>query len=145
MPLAEVERRLENVRSDLEEWAGVAYREGEQLTARVGPSAQLAKKVQLTLGSAEVHRRGLVYPMTWTATGAQSLFPTLTADLILSHDGPDSTRISVEGTYKPPLGAVGRVVDRMALWRVAEAAVRSWVDQVVAALVREPGAHPAGE
>lgn len=136
IPLADVEKRLDNIRAHLEQWADVAYREGEQLTARVGPTEQLAKKIQLDLGPGEVHRRGLVYPMTWTAIGAQALFPRLTADLILSHDGAYSTRISLEGTYKPPLGAVGRMVDRVALGRVAESAVRSWVDRVVAALVK---------
>lgn len=137
VPLAEVEKRLDSLRSDLVEWADVAYREGEQLTARVGPTEQLAKKVHLELGIAEIHRRGLVYPVSWTATGASALFPTLSADLILSHRGPEATLLTLEGTYQPPLGAVGRVVDRLALRRVAEATVRSWVERVAAALWKQ--------
>ena len=121
--LADVEKRLDRLRSDLAQWADVAYREGEQLTARVGPSDHLEKKVHLDLGIPEIHRRGLVYPLTWTATGAVALFPKLSADLVLSHHGPSQTAVTLEGTYKPPLGPVGRVADRLVLKRVAEATV----------------------
>lgn len=137
IPLAEVEKRLDGLRTSLEEWAGVAYREGEQLTARVGPTEQFAKKVHLELGMAEIHRRGLVYPVRWTATGPSAVFPTLTADLVLSHRGPEATHLTLEGTYQPPLGALGRVVDRLALRKVAEATVRSWLERVAAALWKQ--------
>jgi hypothetical protein len=39
LPMSEVQRRLEGLRSDLGSMANVAYREGEELRAKVGPGA----------------------------------------------------------------------------------------------------------
>lgn len=132
--LPEVERRLDLIRADLEEWADVAYREGEELRSRVGPVEGLAKSVSLAIGVAEIHRSGLVYPIKWTAAGAQALFPELSADLALSQMGPSITSLALDGTYEPPLGMVGRVADRIVLGRVADATVRNWVDRLADAV-----------
>lgn len=132
--LAEVEKRLDRLRVDLQEWADVAYREGEELRAKVGPIDGLAKSVSLDIGVAEIHRSGLVYPVRWTAHGAAALFPELNADLALSQMGPFMTSLSLDGTYQPPLGVVGRVADRMILGRVADATVRNWMDRLAAAV-----------
>lgn len=135
--VAEVENALDRVRANLEEWADVAYREGEALQARVGPTESLAKVVTLEIGMAEIHSYGLAYPVHWSASGARLLFPELTADLILSNDGRDATKLTLRGTYQPPMGALGRIADRAVLGRVAEATVRSWMDQLAEALTSE--------
>ena len=136
--LGVVEHRLRELRQALEGWAGVAYREGEELRAKVGPSVGgYAKEVRLVIGVAEIHRTGLVYPISWTATGAQSLFPKLTGELVLSHVGPEQTKLLLEATYQPPLGPLGRVVDRVVLGRFAESTVKNWVDQLAEALISE--------
>jgi hypothetical protein len=135
MPMGEVEKRLEDLRSQLGSWADIAYRDGEELRTRVGPSTgSLAKEVRLEIGAVEVHRTGLVYPISWSATGAGILFPRLTADLTFSHVGSDQTRISLEGTYEPPLGSLGRVVDRVVLRRVADSTVKAWIDRLAEAI-----------
>jgi hypothetical protein len=133
-PLSQVEKSLEAVRFSLEEWAYIAYREGEQLRARVGPSATMAHEVRLDIGVAEVHSSGLVYPIHWTAQGAGLLFPELTADLVLSKAGSNLTSLTLKATYKPPLGALGRLVDRALLGRVAEATVVDWMDRLAEAI-----------
>ncbi len=136
--LGVVEHRLDALRGALEDWAGVAYREGEELRAKVGPSVGgYAKEVRLVIGVAEIHRTGLVYPISWTAVGAQSLFPKLTGELVLSHVGPEQTELSLEATYQPPMGPLGRVVDRVVLGRFAESTVKNWVDQLAEALISE--------
>ena len=133
-----VQHRLGELRHTLEDSAGVVYREGEELRAKVGPSVGgYAKEVRLVIGVAEIHRTGLVYPISWTAVGAQSLFPKLTGELVLSHVGPERTRLSLEATYQPPLGPLGRVVDRVVLGRFAESTVKNWVDQLAEALISE--------
>jgi hypothetical protein len=138
--MAEVENRLDELRSDLGSWADIAYRDGEELRTRVGPSGgSLAKEVRLEIGMAEIHRAGLVYPISWSATGAEILFPKLRADLTISHVGSDQTRISLEGTYEPPLGSLGKAVDRVVLRRVADSTVKAWVDRLADALSSE---HP---
>lgn len=130
-----VESRLDEARDHLEEWAGVAYRDGEQLYAKVGPSSEgYAKKVRLSIGLAEIRRAGVVYPVSWTAVGGHRLFPKLTAELIVSHVGRDRSKIALQGTYDPPLGVIGRVVDRTLLKNVAESTIQDWVDRVATAV-----------
>ena len=132
--LAQVEKELDQIRANLQEWADIAYREGEQLRARVGPSDSVAREVNLEIGVAEIHSSGLVYPIHWTATGATLLFPELRADLVLSKDGSTRTALTLKGTYQPPLGMLGRIADRAGLGRVAEATVRHWIDRLALAL-----------
>lgn len=135
--LADVEKGLDRLRSDMEDWADAAYRQGEELRARVGPGGGLAKNVGLEIGLAEIHALGLVYPIKWTATGATLLFPELNADLVLSKKGPQRTTLRLRGTYQPPLGAVGRMADRAGLGRVAEATVQDWLERLGSSLSRE--------
>lgn len=129
--VSEVEKRLDLLRNNLTEMADVAYREGEELRAKVGPWEEgFAKEVDLEIGTAEIHRTGIAYPVTWTATGAEILFPKLNAELLLAHVGKNLTRLAIEGTYEPPLGFVGKVADRAVLGRYADAAVRNWLDRL---------------
>lgn len=132
--LATVEKRLGALRSNLAEWADIAYRDGENLRAVVGPSPSIAREVNLEIGGAEIHSMGLVYPIRWTATGATLLFPEMSADLILSKAGADRTNLTFRGNYDPPLGAVGRLADRAGLRHVADATVANWVDRLADAL-----------
>ncbi|MEX1125016.1 MAG: hypothetical protein WD895_00040 [Acidimicrobiia bacterium] len=138
VPLGVVEQRLNAINDDLDEWAGIAYRKGESLRARVGPHVDgLAKEVRLEIGAHEIHRKGLVYPIRWVATGASSLFPTMTADLVLSHVGLTQTKLTFEGTYEPPMGPLGKMIDRIAFRKLADATVKTWVDRIAQALDAE--------
>lgn len=145
--VSEVEKRLDALRTNLAEMADVAYREGEELRAKVGPwEGGFAKEVELEIGTAEIHRTGIAYPITWTATGAQVLFPKLNAELLLAHVGKTLTRIAIEGTYEPPLGFVGKMADRALLGRYADAAVRNWLDRLAESIQDEAAlTDPAGE
>lgn len=135
LDLGTVEARIDQLRHQAEEWGSVAYREGEELRARVGPNVQqLAKTVRLELGIPEIRNTGLIYPLRWTAVGAEALFPTLTGSLILTHLGRDKTKLSLEGTYQPPMGWLGKIADRALLKNVAEATVQDWVDRVAEAV-----------
>lgn len=125
---------MHDVGSEMGELADIAYREGEELRSKVGPASVVAKSVALEIGTPQLQKRGLVYPLRWTAVGAESLFPDMRADLILTQDGMDRTTMTLSGTYDPPLGVVGRALDRVLLGRVAEATVRNWVDRLAAAI-----------
>jgi hypothetical protein len=71
-----VERRLDDLRGALEDWAGVAYREGEELRAKVGPSVGgYAKEVRLVIGVAEIHRTGLGLSDQLDGHGCSGLIP----------------------------------------------------------------------
>ncbi len=138
LPVPEVESRLNDVKKRLADMADVAYREGEELHSKVGPWPDgFAKEIDLVIGTAEIHRTGIAYPITWTATNAGLLFPSLKANLLLAHVGKDTTRLAFEGTYEPPLGPLGRLVDRALLGRFAEATVRNWLDRLASALVEQ--------
>ena len=137
--LGVAQERIEGVRAHLVEWAGVAYRDGEEFRARVGPvPTKFAKEVDLVIGPSELRTAGVVFPVRWTASGAEALFPKLEANLILTHLGPEMTSLSLEGTYQPPLGPLGRAVDRVALRKFAEATVKDWVDRVAGVVAVAP-------
>jgi hypothetical protein len=58
--------------------------------------------------------------------------------------GGGRTQLAISARYRPPLGAVGRAVDRVLLHRVAEATVKDFLDRVGAAIMAEvtsPAAH----
>jgi hypothetical protein len=69
-------------------------------------------------------------PMWWRATAAEQLFPALDADIEVAALGPNRTQLSMSARYHPPMGAVGRVLDRTLLHRVAEATVKDFLDRV---------------
>lgn len=132
--LGTVESVLQRLNSELGSLADLAYREGEEIRSRVGPASIVAKSVAVEVGAPQLQRRGLVYPLRWSAVGAESLFPEMRADLILTQNGKEETTITFSGTYDPPLGAVGRVLDRAVLGRVADATVRNWLERLVFAV-----------
>ena len=135
--IAEVEEAIRSLRSEMGWWADLAYREGEQLRARVGPTDGIARKVALEIGSPEIQGRGLVYPLRWTAQSASILFPEMDADLVLESTGLNRTAVTLRGSYQPPLGPLGRLADRAGLRKVAEMTVANWVDRLAEALSRQ--------
>ncbi len=108
--------------------ADAAYRRGEELA--LGPNPAVAVPVEFTLGVPIVGSNAVAFPVSWRATGATSLFPHMDAELVLSPIG-DATHIEFRGVYTPPLGAVGALLDRVALHRLAEATVRNFMERLV--------------
>jgi hypothetical protein len=117
--------------------AGAAYADGERLFASMSTPAgetPVRVQVQIDLGSPYPRGQGFVLPLSWWAAGAQRLFPTLEADLEFMPLGADQTMLTLMGRYEPPLGAVGRAMDRLVLHRIAEACVRSFLHRAAASL-----------
>jgi hypothetical protein len=131
------DRLLEPTPRWLTDGASAAYVEGERLfltvSAIVG-EVRVGKRVQIELGEAYARGEGFVMPLSWWATGAQRLFPTLDADLEIMPLGPDQVMLTLMGRYEPPLGAVGRGLDRLVLHRIAETCVRSFLHRTAANL-----------
>jgi hypothetical protein len=114
-----------------------AYADGSALHLRVGPGAGThlpSKMVQIQLDRPHDRRDGIAVAMRWVATGVAGLFPSMEADLEFAPVGESITQVTLSGTYKPPLGVVGRTVDALLLHRVAESTVRSFLVEVVATL-----------
>ncbi len=113
---------------------------GERLLTQVGfgpPGRRVAKKVEIQIGEPMKFPSKTVLPLHWVATSAQSLFPALEADLEVAPLGPFWTQLSISARYRPPMGLVGRAVDRTMMHRVAEATVKDFLDRAAEAL-REP-------
>ena len=69
----------------------------------------------------------------WEAIGPEGgLFPVLDADIRLAPAGQYVTLLTMAGVYRPPLGALGEILDRAVLHRVAAATVRGFMAQVAA-------------
>ena len=74
-------------------------------------------------------------PLRWEATGTTGeLFPVLDADLTLTGDGGDQTRIRLDGSYRPPFGRTGEALDRAVLGRLAAGTIESLVESVADAV-----------
>jgi hypothetical protein len=123
--------------------AADALGEGEALRLRVGPLGglpMLSKTVSLEVGAPLRRGEVTVVPLTWKATAAPGLFPVLSADLEIAPLDPELTQLTLQGRYEPPLGAIGRRIDRLLMHRVAEASVRAFLSRLVSALVvPDPG------
>ena len=84
------------------------------------------------------------FAIRWEATGpGDGLFPVLDADIRLAPAGERATLLTMAGSYRPPLGALGDVLDRTILHRVAAATVRRFLTQLAAQIDGRPGAGGA--
>lgn len=146
-PIDEAKEIVARLLDGLTDAADIAYRHGEELRMRaVAGKKAIAKTVRLETGSPVSLNGGLTVPIAWEATGTPGLFPEMEADLILAPVGPNHTQIALRGTYRPPLGTIGEILDAAVLHRVAEATVKHFVDRIGAAVVGWPrqGVSPSG-
>jgi hypothetical protein len=74
--------------------------------------------------------------LRWNAARAAALFPSMEAELMVYPLSKDETQIELDGSYTPPLGAVGEALDSLIGHRVADASVHRFVTDV-ASLLRE--------
>lgn len=135
--LDDVEERFNSFFGRFNSWAEAAYREGEDLRASISVglgSASVAKAVRMQVGDPVRADKESIVPIVWEATGPTALFPTMTGKLILAAVGPDLTQLAFRGDYDPPLGAIGRVLDKVLMHRLAESSVKGFVDRVADAL-----------
>ena len=119
---------------------------GDRLLAEVGigEDVRIAREVAIDLGTPIQLPTKTVLPLRWTATGASGLFPSLDADLEIAPLGHDRCQLSMSARYVPPLGALGRAIDRALLFRVAEATIKNFLDQVRDGISREAGLEHEG-
>ena len=75
--------------------------------------------------------------LAWEAMRAPALFPVMKAELSFFPLTSTETQLEIEGAYRPPLGIVGNVVDAAVGYRVAEATVHRFLDDVVEHIRRE--------
>jgi len=76
-------------------------------------------------------------PVTWEPVGLEGMLPRLDANIELGSLGEDRIQLAISARYRPPLGALGRTVDRVLLHRVAEATLKDFLDRVGAAITSQ--------
>jgi hypothetical protein len=114
-----------------------ANHRGDELLADVGfgEKIRVAREVTITVGVPVRAGSKTLLPLRWVPSGAPGLFPSLEADLEIGPLGPDRTQLAMSARYAPPLKAVGRVIDRVVLFRVAEATLKDFLDGVALAVL----------
>ncbi len=88
----------------------------------------------MRVGEPVVEEGQTTVPIVWEATGPTALFPKMEGSLIVAAVGPDLTQLAFRGSYDPPLGAIGRALDKVLMHRVAESSVKGFVDRIGGAL-----------
>jgi hypothetical protein len=127
--------------------AGDAQQRGDGLLAQVGVGPLgdlLGRRVAVQLGEPVRFPSMTSLPLTWEPLGLEGLLPRLEADIEIGPLGQDRTQLAISARYRPPLGAVGRAVDRVLLHRVAEATVKDFLDRVGEAITDQAVALDEG-
>ena len=117
----------------LESMATRATEHGEGLRVRLGPHGTrgaLAKRIAVDVGRPVARGGATLIPLTWRATGVDALFPVFCGDIEVAAIGGAETVVSIWGEYDAPLGALGNVLDRLWLHRIAEASVRAFLQEL---------------
>lgn len=110
-----------------------ATHRGDRLLADVGfgDSVRVERAVAIELRPPVHTNSKTIVPLTWRATGTTGgLFPAMEADLEVASLGPETTQLAISARYSPPLGVVGRMLDRAVLHRVAEATIKDFLDHL---------------
>ena len=139
LPAAQVERALlDHPPGWLAEMAGAAQQRGDELLTEVGVGPlgpRLGRRVAIELGAPVRVPSMTSLTLTWGPIGLEGLLPRLDADIELGSLGEDRTQLAISARYRPPLGGVGRAVDRVLLHRVAEATLKDFLDRLGQAIV----------
>lgn len=121
---------------------------GELLLAEVGfavsEERRLDTEVEISIGTSSRAPGHTRLPMSWKPTGGGRLLPALDADLEVASIGTSRTQLSISARYRPPLGTLGRILDRALLHRVAEATIKDFLDRVGAVVATRVRATSAG-
>lgn len=148
-PIASVEEALLRAPEDwIPGLATHAEDVGEHLLVEVGfgpEGRRVARQVLVELQDPVRFPSRTVLPMSWRPAGNESLYPKLDADIEVAGLGAALTQLSVSARYRPPLGVVGRAIDKTMLHRVAEATIKDFVDRArekLVALLEQPEASP---
>ncbi len=117
-----------------------AYEGGADALLRVGPFGEwpgLSKLVRVRVMDPVRHGATMRAALRWEATGpAGDLFPVLDADVMLTPDGANGSQLGLVGSYRPPLGRAGAVLDKAIMGRVAMSTVRALLNNLANAITR---------
>ena len=116
--------------------------DGRSQLAKVGVKLgdiPIYKHVRLQVGNSYLaeHRESVMLAVSWTAVGGPPLFPRMEGTLHADPYGSQSTRLTLNARYDPPMGALGRLIDRALMHRLAQSTMDDFVLRLAAALTDE--------
>jgi hypothetical protein len=134
LPVAVVEQALVDASAGwLAAVAGEAQARGDELLTAVGVGPlgpRVGRRVAIELGDPVRFPSMTSLPLTWEPIGLEGLLPRLDATIEVGSLGQDRTQLAISARYRPPLGVVGRAIDRVLLHRVAEATLKDFLDRL---------------
>jgi hypothetical protein len=98
----------------------------------------IRKGVTVELGEPENRGQWTNVPVSWKATFPERLFPVLIGRLEVVPVEKRVTRLTVSGTYEPPLGRLGALIDEALMHSVAEATIRELTESIAEQLRAVP-------
>ncbi len=107
----------------------------------------LQRRAELGIGQVESGEGWLSVPISWRAAEADVLFPVFAGEVHATRLPGGHTELALVGSYQPPLGAVGELVDRAVMHRVADQALAALLARVcerVAPLAGDPAPIDVG-
>ena len=145
--LAAVRARLANLIRDgrLSGASQTAYQEGLDHLRWAGPFGSpsgLSRLVEVRFVEPVERAGAVITGMRWEATGATGRsLPALDANITLTPEGDQNTRMKLAGVYRSPFEPLGAGLDRVLLHKVATATIHSLMNRLGAALEGAPP-HP---
>jgi hypothetical protein len=107
---------------------------GRRVDAELGPVQVGGRCVGLEPGTLEI-------PLRWRAARHPALFPTVEGRLVVHDAGRDTLEVRLEGTYRPPLGWLGALLDRLFGRRVATGSLGQYLHAVATRLAAKLAEH----
>jgi hypothetical protein len=148
LPAEQVEHAMLDSPADwLSTVAGEAQQRGDDLLSEVGVGPlgpRLGRRVTIQVGQPVRFPSMTSLPLTWEPVGLEGVLPRLDANIELGALGEDRTQLAISARYRPPLGLLGRTVDRVLLHRVAEATIKDFLDRIGAAITSQTQATKGG-
>jgi hypothetical protein len=144
---AEAGERLASGGTWLAPLATAAGDDATSLLVRVGPARMgefVARTVLVRLGEPSARGDVVMVPIRWEDAQHPALFPVLDGDLEVAPLDVDRCRVVLYAAYRPPLRAVGRLIDDALLHRVAESTVRAFLHRAAQALTAPLSGLPSG-
>jgi hypothetical protein len=88
---------------------------------------RLQQDIAVSLGHGTHQAGGVRWPVHWHPIGHTKMLPAFAGELVLRFVEEGGAVLRLSGTYRPPLGVVGAIVDATIGHRIAEASVEDFL------------------
>jgi hypothetical protein len=108
-------------------------------------STRLEQDIAVSVGYG-THEAGAVrWPVHWRPIGHTKVLPAFAGELVLRFVEEGGAVLRLSGTYRPPLGVVGVIVDATIGHRIAEASVEDFLRVVARRIEAEAQRRACGD